>query len=161
MCTFTLLCKAMNIVKRYTCKIFFGLKWFAKRTHVGLFFDSNLPSYSTFHAFCVFLVNVPIRCAYSQYMNRFIPHIHSIGTDSYNVFCEYAQPNSVWRFTSFRVFSEYVQIHSAYYQYIHTDPSRAFSVYEQIHSAYSANGANNFKYSEIELFSSQLIRNTS
>ncbi len=115
----------------------------------------------TFHAFCVFSVNVQTRFAYSQYMNRFIPHIHSTGSDSYSVFCEYTQLNSVWSFTSFRVYSEYVQIHSAYFQYIRTDPSRAFSVYEQIHSAYSANGANNFKYSEIELFSSQLLRNTS
>ncbi len=57
---------------------------------------SNLPRYSTFHAFRIFSVYTQIRSAYSQYMNRFIPHILSLQTDS------------------FREFSVYEQIYSAY-----------------------------------------------
>jgi hypothetical protein len=46
--------------------------------------------------------------------SRFALHILNIWTDSFHIFSNYAQENSVWRFTSFRVFSVYLQIHSSY-----------------------------------------------
>ncbi len=48
---------------------------------------------------------VQIFYVFSQYMNRFIPHIQ-----------RYAQRNSVGRFILFRIFSLFVQIHSAHSQ---------------------------------------------
>jgi hypothetical protein len=103
---------------------FLGLKWF--RTHVGpretslyvLNLVSNSPIYLTFYAFPVFLVYLQNSSAYSQYTNRFIPRILSIRTDSFCVWRQYTQQNLMQRFTSFRLVSMYVQIHSTYCIYV-------------------------------------------
>ncbi len=87
---------------------------------------SNLPRYSTFHAFRIFSVYTQIRSAYSQYMNRFIPHILSTYTN--------------------RLIPHILSLQ--------TDSFREFSVYEQIYSAYSANAPKQFWIFRIVLFSS-------
>ncbi len=95
-----------------------------------------------------------VHSAYSQYTYRFIlrilsirtdlhiPRILSIRTDSFCVFSVYEQLDLVRIFTSFRVFSEYIQIHSAYSQYtnrfiprilsVRTDSFRVFGEFAQI-----------------------------
>jgi hypothetical protein len=87
-------------------------------------------------------IQLYVHSAYSQYMYRSILHILSIWTDSFRVFSVYKQQNFVWRFTSFRIFSVYVQILSAYCQYtnrfiqcilsIHTDSFCVFGECAQI-----------------------------
>jgi hypothetical protein len=130
---------------RYTCMRFFGFKWFGQTNPSSLLINmlGNIFSrYLTFCAFSVFSVYAQIHSAYSQYTNRFIPHILSVQTDSFRVFSVYEQRNLVQRFSSFCI----VYIYCTYLFFprilsIQTDLFRVFSVYVQIHSAYSENAA--------------------
>ncbi len=88
-----------------------------KRPKIFFILVLSSPRYSTFHAFHIFSVYEQMCSAFSQYTNRFFKHNLSIWTDSFWVFSEYAQQNSVWRSTLFCIFFIYIQIHSTYSQY--------------------------------------------